>query len=74
MLPCSNLGQLGSRARAPHGAPEDGLATAPLFGHVLRRGGSRKFKRHFFKNMKKGKWSGRDVPFIYGLYFQSQTP
>jgi hypothetical protein len=34
MLPCSNLGRLGSSARAPHGAPEDGLATAPLFGHL----------------------------------------
>jgi hypothetical protein len=74
MLPCSNLGQLGSRARAPHGAPEDGLATAPLFGHVLRRGGSRKFKRHFFKNMKKGKWSGRTSPLFTGFIFKAKTP
>jgi hypothetical protein len=48
-LPCSNLGRLASRARAPHGAPEDGLATAPLFGHVLRRGGSKKIQTTFLK-------------------------
>jgi hypothetical protein len=51
MLPCSNLGQLGSSARAPHGAPEDGLATAPLFGHLWVF--KKSFKRHFKKCMQK---------------------